>query len=381
MAFTFGFYNSVNRDRLYDASDMSRIFDGIIRDGVYATIGKCFVVKMSEDSDSAVVVQSGRAWFDHTWNYLDVDETIEIPESELTQDRYDALVIDVDSRSSVRTNSIMWVKGTPSAKPVKPTMIHETRHNQYPLCYIYRNKNTETITQSKIENTVGTSECPFVTGVLQTLDVSELLRQWKDQWAQFVIQYEDTATDWRKNKEEEYASWVAQQTTEYEEWIENKEQEYLDWESNKRLDFESWMAAQKQDFEDYYAEFKRQLEEFENESQQEFSEWFDHMKDQLSEDAAGNLQMQVDKITETEFLMAQGLVNSTTTINSSTGEIILESEAATSITTFSTDDDGNQVITTSVEPKEGKYSYIQTTTIKSVDVGTSIVDTYIRRPK
>ncbi len=35
MSVTFGFYNSVNGDRKYDAIQMSSIFDGIIRDGVF----------------------------------------------------------------------------------------------------------------------------------------------------------------------------------------------------------------------------------------------------------------------------------------------------------------------------------------------------------
>ena len=45
MSLTFGFYNSLNNDRSYDAVDISRIFDGIINDGVYLSIGEKFAVK------------------------------------------------------------------------------------------------------------------------------------------------------------------------------------------------------------------------------------------------------------------------------------------------------------------------------------------------
>ena len=42
MALTYGFYNSKNGDRKYDAVAMSRMFDGIIRDGVISAYGKSF---------------------------------------------------------------------------------------------------------------------------------------------------------------------------------------------------------------------------------------------------------------------------------------------------------------------------------------------------
>lgn len=38
MAFTFGFYNSLNGDRKYNAEQVSSIFDGLISDGVYDTM-------------------------------------------------------------------------------------------------------------------------------------------------------------------------------------------------------------------------------------------------------------------------------------------------------------------------------------------------------
>ena len=39
MAVTYGFYNSLNKDRVYNAEQMSSIFNGIITDGVFASIG------------------------------------------------------------------------------------------------------------------------------------------------------------------------------------------------------------------------------------------------------------------------------------------------------------------------------------------------------
>ena len=35
MAFKYGFYNSREHDRVYDAEDFSSMFDGIIADGIF----------------------------------------------------------------------------------------------------------------------------------------------------------------------------------------------------------------------------------------------------------------------------------------------------------------------------------------------------------
>ena len=47
MSFKYGFYNSVNGDRRYDAVDFGRIFDGVINDGVFGTVcHSCCVLMM-----------------------------------------------------------------------------------------------------------------------------------------------------------------------------------------------------------------------------------------------------------------------------------------------------------------------------------------------
>lgn len=45
MAVTYGFFNSVNGDRKYNADQMSSYFDGLVTDGVYEKIGDALIVK------------------------------------------------------------------------------------------------------------------------------------------------------------------------------------------------------------------------------------------------------------------------------------------------------------------------------------------------
>lgn len=69
MSVTFGFYNSKEGDRRYDAIQMSSIFDGIIQDGILQHVGTAMVVKESEAM--IINVGVGRAWFNHTWTLND----------------------------------------------------------------------------------------------------------------------------------------------------------------------------------------------------------------------------------------------------------------------------------------------------------------------
>lgn len=165
MAFTYGFYNSLNHDRVYDAVEMSRIFDGLITDGVYATIGDRLMVNPS-GSDNTVIVKNGRAWFNHTWNYNDSDMVLTGPAANVLYNRWDAIVLDIEAAASKRENSIKWIEGNASSNPVKPTMIKEGDHYQYPLAYVYRPSNNDAIVASNIENRIGSEECPYCEGLL-----------------------------------------------------------------------------------------------------------------------------------------------------------------------------------------------------------------------
>ena len=101
MAFSFGFYNSFNHDRRYNSIQISMIFDGIISDGIYATVGEAMVVKATSE-DNVVVVGPGRGWFDHTWNYNDADLPVNAPISDVLLKRIDALVLDINANENFR---------------------------------------------------------------------------------------------------------------------------------------------------------------------------------------------------------------------------------------------------------------------------------------
>ena len=182
MSITYGFYDAVytsgGYDREYTAEQFSAIFDGLITDGVYSSYGGHFAVTPS--SGMTVVVASGRAWFNHTWTLNDAPINVTIAVAAASLDRIDAIVIQINH--SDRVNSVTVVQGALSSSPVKPTLTAD----QHPLAYITVTHQMSEITSEKITNAIGTSECPFITGVVQQVTTDQLLTQWREQFDELL---------------------------------------------------------------------------------------------------------------------------------------------------------------------------------------------------
>ena len=192
MTLTYGFYNSSAGDRKYDAVQMSSIFDGIIHDGIYSSIGDSFAV--AHQSGRNITVGTGRAWFDHTWSFNDAAIPLSIAAAEAVLNRYDAVVLEIGV--NLRANSVKVIRGTPASSPVRPAMVKDANTKQYPLAYIYVKANTANLSPADITNMVGSSETPFVTGVLSSFNTDALLGQWSADW-----------DVWKNDKASSFTSW------------------------------------------------------------------------------------------------------------------------------------------------------------------------------
>ena len=161
MTLTYGFFNSVNGDRVYDAEQFSSFLDGIVYDGVYQSVGNNFYV--SAFDGMTISVDTGRAWFDHTWTLNDSLLLFDLLESDTVYDRIDAVVLEVNKID--RRNYIKILKGVPLENPVHPVLIKTLKVKQYPLAYITVRQNTLSINQSDIMQMVDTDETPLCSGL------------------------------------------------------------------------------------------------------------------------------------------------------------------------------------------------------------------------
>lgn len=265
MSVTSGFFNALNKDRQYNSEQMSSLFDGIIRDGIFASIGTCLVVHAS--AGLTVTVGIGKAWFNHTWTLNDAILPLTADLSDVLFDRFDVVVLEVNNTENTRQNTIKIIKGVGSSTPVVPTLVNTEHVHQYALAYLHRTANSSEILEANITNMVGSVQTPFITGVLDVISVDELLGQWRAELDLFI----DT----------------------------------------EEADFTTWYNGMKATMEDVAAE----LNIWTAAQQAEILAWFDNMKGQLTTDAATNLQLQINELEgvvgDSIFIGTQGDITDT----------------------------------------------------------------------
>lgn len=181
--FTYGFYDSLNHDRRYNALQMSSIFDGIIEDGVYANYLEQF--RVEPGSGMNVIVKPGRAWFNHTWTLNTKDQTLKIDPENSSLTRIDSVMLTVNrttAGTNGRTNYLEVVKGAPATSPKVP-MPQETEFVfQHILAHIYVRPGASSITKGDIVIDVGKdSYTPFVANAVGApISADAWFNDWKN---------------------------------------------------------------------------------------------------------------------------------------------------------------------------------------------------------
>ena len=332
MSLTYGFFNSADGDRVYDASDFSGIFDGIINDGIFMSIGDCFNV--TPGNDLAVKVGTGKAWFNGKYTINDTILSLSLEDADRNLNRIDLVILEVNETDSVRACDIKILTGEPAVTPVRPTVSNSSYIHQYMLAEVYVTARATSLSQANITNHIGTTEAPYVTGILETIDAEQLVAQWKSQWTNWL-----NATD---------------------TWMQNKETEIEAWEDDFETDATTWMTGQ----------------------QTAFAAWFENIRGQLDEDQAGHLQNEVDdlnsELTTTSTTLTNQILDlrsfsemqAVTTVFNSDGSISQTFTWGTATTVFNADG----TITVTVVDTARTKTLTKTITITSGQITETVVE-------
>ena len=257
MSIKSGFFNSFNHDRRYNADDFGRIFDGLIRDGVYMGFGDAFRVSPFDSESMKIKVGTGRAWFNHTWMLNDNPLVLDIDRSEIAMKRIDSVVIEVNKTTEIRANRILVIKGIPSTNPTPPVIEHSSDIKRYILANIRLNENVTKITTSDIENMIGRDDTPYVTGIIQTINIDRLIDQWQSQWSDFKKKEEKETDEWQKAEREEVNNWENQ----LNQYTTNKQNEVNNWYTNNTNEMAEYIRTKKQELDTWVNGIKNILNE------------------------------------------------------------------------------------------------------------------------
>lgn len=173
-----GFFNSVNGDRVYNAEQMSSIFEGLITDGVYYAIGNKLAVQPS--AGMTIQVASGRGWCKKHWFNNTTPYQMTLEASDVTLNRWCAVCIKVDEADSVRDAKPVLKYSDYATTPVKPTPTNTETVKELILAYIYIKAGATEIKASDITDTrANESLCGWVTGLIEQLNSATLWTQWE----------------------------------------------------------------------------------------------------------------------------------------------------------------------------------------------------------
>lgn len=171
-----GFFNSVNGDRVYNAQQMSSIFEGLITDGVYEAVGDKLAVQPS--SGMTIQIASGRGWCKKHWFNNTTAYQMTLEASDVTLNRWCAVCVRADDTDSVRDAKPTLKYSEYATTPVKPMPENSETAKELILAYVYIKAGATEITASDIEDArADESVCGWVTGLIEQLSSATLFTQ------------------------------------------------------------------------------------------------------------------------------------------------------------------------------------------------------------
>lgn len=187
----YGFFNSVNKDRLYNASDMEKVFNLIVSNGIIANengLSDSLKVKSSQTIDGEIQLKvcAGNGIFGGHWMEMTADEILIVPTPHTQYERIDSIVVRVDETE--RNITLKYLQGEAAESPAAPSIQRSNTIKEYRLANISVAANTTAITQSNITDTRPSADCGVVTNLLQNSDISSTYSQWESQFREFLAE-------------------------------------------------------------------------------------------------------------------------------------------------------------------------------------------------
>ncbi|MBQ3138104.1 MAG: leucine-rich repeat domain-containing protein [Ruminococcus sp.] len=173
MAFSYGFFNAKNMDRVYTAEDFTNYLSSIICNGVFDTYGDCFSVTAGTGTN--VVIGTGKAWINGHYFMSDADYTLDLTKYvDESLSRYVIIGISCDTSEGVRACKLEVKSGTAATSPTVPTFTDTASKTHLTLAAVYLAGGAKNITKI-YDYRADEKKCGYVKCILGKCRVSEML--------------------------------------------------------------------------------------------------------------------------------------------------------------------------------------------------------------
>lgn len=277
-------------DRVYKAEDWAWYFATFLASGVFPKPSDGLQVVAY--SGMEVRVNMGYAFINGYGFRNPVSKGVTLDRAEGAQNRVDRVVVRWDL--VLRDIYIDVLKGVPSAKPVATALTRNTEVWELALADIYVGKGvTKILTQNITDQRFNSALCGIVVGTVKEIDASVLTKQFTDFFNTYSAAVLDEFSVYKQNMEKyltELAGIYESYVTQTESLFAQYENKFNDRYSTFENTLDNWDA----ELLKAYTAFMASMQFFQTEAQNDFNAWFEAIKGQLGEDAAGQLQLEID---------------------------------------------------------------------------------------
>ena len=280
-------------DRVYKAEDWAWYFATFLASGVFPKPSDG--LQEVAYSGMEVRVNMGYAFINGYAFRNPVSKGVTLDRAEGAQNRVDRVVVRWDL--VLRDIYIDVLKGVPSAKPVATALTRNTEVWELALADIYVGKGvTKILTQNITDQRFNSALCGIVVGTVKEIDASVLTKQFTDFFNTYSQAVLDEFSVYKQNMEK----YLAELAGIYESYVTQTESLFTQYESqfNERYTtFENTLDNWDAELLKAYTAFMANMQLFQTEAENDFNTWFEAVKGKLGEDAAGQLQLEIDGLT------------------------------------------------------------------------------------
>lgn len=198
------FFNSLEGDRRYLASQFAEYFAAFLTDGVFG--GGENLQPYVTGADYTIKIKPGKAWIQGYYYRLRDAEKEMTPEPAAENDRIDRVVVRVDLRVAERSARIYIKEGTPAAVPEPPALVrdlevagvYEISLAQIRIPALATTIQGSNVTDERLDETV----CGLVDSLIQA-DTSQVFNQFqtyynekRDEFDNYLQSIIDNWDDW-----------------------------------------------------------------------------------------------------------------------------------------------------------------------------------------
>lgn len=160
---TGGFFDSVNKDRLYSADQMNMPYKKIVSDGLFFEGGDGGnVFKVTAAGNMTVNVGPGNALIGGKWAENEEALPVIVSGNTSANTRVDSIILRMDNTVETRAVGIVYRQGGTSAPSLETT----TAIKEFRLANINVSVDAAAITDADIVDTRGTADCPWAASVV-----------------------------------------------------------------------------------------------------------------------------------------------------------------------------------------------------------------------